>query len=137
MKETAKTAETDAPAAGSSDPAKPRRVRAKHLRPAELVAADAGPPPPVEITGERLELWRNVTRKWRLTPPDEALLRNAVEALERAARLAAVVERDGGSGIVLDRFGSPKPHPALQGERDFRGLAARILQQLTTRLEGA
>ncbi len=115
---------------------RPPLAQAKHLAPMQLIEAANDTPPRVELSGERLELFATVTKKWRLTIADEALLRNACEALERAARLAAVVEQDGGSGVVKDRFGIYKPHPALQGERDFRGLAARILQQLTARLDG-
>ena len=114
----------------------PKRCRAKHILLPELIQADPAAPPEIVLTGKRLELWKTVRQRWRLTTPDEALLRNACEALERAARLAAVVDQDGGSGVVKDRFGAYKPHPALQGERDFRGLAARILQQLNGRLEG-
>lgn len=115
----------------------PRKAksRAEHTLPQELIAAAAGAPPVVELTGARLELWDTVRRQWKLTIADEALLRNACEALERAAELAAVVDRDGGSGVVRDRFGAFKPHPAINGERDFRSLAARVLQQLTARLD--
>jgi|APCry1669189034_1035192.scaffolds.fasta_scaffold266759_2 hypothetical protein len=115
----------------------PRKAksRAQHTLAQELIAAATGAPPEIELTGARLELWNTVRKKWRLTIADESLLRNAAEALERAAELAAVVDRDGGSGVVKDRFGAFKPHPALNGERDFRGLAARILQQLTARLD--
>jgi hypothetical protein len=111
-------------------------AQAKHLLPQQLIEAVNDAPPPIALSGERLELLTTVKKKWRLSIADEALLKNGCEALERAARLAAVVEQDGGSGVVTDRFGCRKPHPALQGERDFRGLAARILQQLTTRLDG-
>jgi hypothetical protein len=113
----------------------PKRCRAKHTDPAVLIQAATSAPPVIQLTGARLELWNTVRRQWKLTVADEALLRNACEALERAAELAAVVDRDGGSGVFKDRFGSYKPHPALNGERDFRGLAARILQQLTARLD--
>jgi hypothetical protein len=113
----------------------PKRCRAKHTAAQELIQAATIAPPVIQLTGARLELWETVRRQWKLTIADESLLRNACEALERAAELAAVVDRDGGSGVVRDRFGAFKPHPALNGERDFRGLAARILQQLTARLD--
>jgi hypothetical protein len=113
----------------------PKRCRAKNTLPQVLIKAAAGAPPTVKLTGERLELWNVVRQKWQLSEPDEALLRNACESLERAAELSAVVDRDGGSGVVRDRFGAYKTHPALAGERDFRGLASRILQQLSARLD--
>jgi hypothetical protein len=44
------------------------------------------------------------------------------------------VNRDGPT--FKDRFNSVRVNPAAQLERDFRGLAARTLQQLATRFEG-
>jgi hypothetical protein len=112
-------------------------ARAKHTLPAQAVpqpaASDAGPPP-VVLTGERLRLWNDIRNRYELEAASEALLRNAVEALERAAEYAAQVQRDGGT--FTDRFGGVRVNPAAQLERDFRGLAARTLQQLAGRMEG-
>jgi len=100
-------------------------ARAKHTRKAkpQRLPAAATAPQAVALTGDRKRLWDS-----------EALLRTACESLERAAGYAAQVERDGGT--FVDRFGGVRVNPAANLERDFRGLAARTLQQLAARLEG-
>jgi hypothetical protein len=112
-------------------------ARAKHLQPAvpmPLAVDPATGPDPIALTGERLRLWNDVRARWQLEPASENILRNACESLERAAQYADQVQRDG--GVFKDRFGGIKAHPAAMLERDFRGLAARQLQQLAARMEG-
>lgn len=115
---------------------RPANARVKHNLPAEPVSLPATPdgPPPIELTGERRKLWDDVRSRWHLEPASENLLRNAAESLERAAQYAELVRQEG--GVFRDRFGGVKPHPAAMLERDFRGLAARQLQQLAARMEG-
>ena len=122
-------------------PSMPRKrepnARAKHQLPAVPIplAVDAPTAPePVVLTGERLRLWSDVRARWNLEPASENILRNACESLERAAQLAEQVTRDGAT--FKDRFGAVRVNPAAQLERDFRGLAARQLSQLATRMEG-
>jgi hypothetical protein len=88
-------------------------ARAKHQRPAEAI------PLPMTADGPSAS---------------ESLLRNACEALERAAILSEQVSREGAT--FKDRFGGFKVNPAATLERDFRGLASRTLSQLAARLEG-
>lgn len=112
-------------------------ARAKHRLPAQavpLVVDPAAAPVPVALTGERLKLWNDVRVRWHLEPASQSILRNACESLERAAQLAEQVTRDGAT--FKDRFGAVRVNPAAQLERDFRGLAARQLAQLATRMEG-
>jgi hypothetical protein len=116
---------------------RPPNARAKHTKPPEpqpLPGAAAAGPHPVVLTGEREKLWHDIRTRWHLEAASEALLRNACESLERAAQLAEQVNRDGAT--FKDRFGAVRVNPASQLERDFRGLAARTLQQLAARLEG-
>ncbi|MFN6191808.1 MAG: hypothetical protein ACK48S_12910 [Planctomycetia bacterium] len=118
-------------------PRKPGTSRAKHtleIMPHTLPVAGGDGPQPITLTGERLRLWDDVRSRWVLESASESLLRNACEALERAAQLAETVTRDG--PVFRDRFGGLKVNPAAQLERDFRGLASRTLQQLAARLEG-
>ena len=117
-------------------PRKPGTSRARHTLapvPQALPGVEAGPQP-VTLTGERLKLWRDVQARFVLEPASENVLRNACESLERAAQLAEQVNRDGAT--FKDRFGAVRVNPAAQLERDFRGLAARQLQQLAARMEG-
>jgi hypothetical protein len=112
-------------------------ARAKHQLPAEPVSLPAvavEADEPVVLTGARLELWRDLRARYQLDSASEALLKNGVEALERAHSLAQQVTRDG--AVFRDRFGGLKPSPAIQLERDFRSLATRTLSQLASRLEG-
>ena len=117
-------------------PRKPN-ARAKHTLP---MVPQATPgiggdgPAPVVLTGERAKLWRDVQAQFALEPASENILRSACEALERAAQAAEIVSRDG--TCFTDRFGAVRAHPAVAIERDFRGLAARQLQQLAARMEG-
>lgn len=111
-------------------------ARAKHQRPAEAIPLPmpADGPSPLPLTGERLRLWDDIRNRYVLEAASESLLRNACEALERAAILSAQVSRDGAT--FKDRFGGFKVNPAATLERDFRGLASRTLAQLAARLEG-
>jgi len=118
-------------------PRKPGTSRAKHtltMIPQVLPVAGADGPQPVTLTGDRKRLFNDVRAKFVLEPASERLLANACEALERSAQLAEQVNRDGAT--FRDRFGAIRVNPAAQLERDFRGLAARQLQQLAARMEG-
>lgn len=110
-----------------------RARRTRKAQPQPLIAAGDGPDA-VVLTGDRRRLWDDIRSRYVLEAASEALLRNACEALERAAEYAGQVQRDGGT--FVDRFGGVRVNPAANLERDFRGLASRTLQQLAARLEG-
>lgn len=117
--------------------ARPMNARAKHQRPAEAIPlptmTEEGPSP-LPLTGDRLRLWNDIRARYVLEAASESLLRNACEALERAAILSSQVSEEGAT--FKDRFGGFKVNPAASLERDFRGLASRTLSQLAARLEG-
>jgi len=118
-------------------PRKPGTSRAKHTAPMvphTLPSAAGDGQTAVVLTGERLRLWDDVRSRFVLEPASESILRNAVESLERAEQLAQQCTRDGMT--FRDRFGAVRVNPAAQLERDFRGLAARQLAQLASRMEG-
>ena len=91
-------------------------------------------PVSIVLTGERKRLWDDVRSRVDLESASESILRNACESLERAAQLSEQVDREGAT--FRDRFGGIKPNPAAMLERDFRGLAARQLASLASRMEG-
>ena len=91
-------------------------------------------PVSIVLTGERKRLWDDVRSRCDLESASESILRNACESLERAAQLSEQVDREGAT--FRDRFGGIKPNPAAMLERDFRGLAARQLASLASRMEG-
>jgi len=112
-------------------------ARVKHNRKAiaHPVSGIGGVDPvPVPLTGDREKLWTNLRAQYRLEPASEQLLLNACQSLERASQLAEQVSDQGMT--FTDRFGAIRVNPAAQLERDFRGLAARQLQQLAARMEG-
>ena len=118
-------------------PRKPGTSRAKHTLPATampLPSVTPDGPACIVLTGDRRRLLDDVRARYSLDAANEALLKNACEALERAAQLTEQVNRDGAT--FKDRFGAVRVNPAAQLERDFRGLAARTLQQLAARFEG-
>jgi hypothetical protein len=79
-------------------------------------------------------LWRDVHAGYELSAAECEVLRCALEALDRADAAAAIVKADGVT--VLDRYGSPKMHPAADVESRNRALFARLVQQLQVRLGG-
>lgn len=118
-------------------PRKPGTSRAKHVAPMvpmPLAGVGGDGPAPVVLTGERAKLWSDVRARFDLEPASETILRNACEALERAAQAAEQVTQDGAT--FRDRFGAVRAHPSINIERDFRGLAARQLEKLAARMEG-
>lgn len=134
MTTTSSTATSDAADnAGGSRRRDRSRYRAA-TKATPLPGATPAGPPPVKLTGDRLKLWNDIRSQWSVDLASEALLRNACESLERAAQLAEQVSEQGAT--FVDRFGGVRVNPAAQLERDFRGLAARTLQQLAARLEG-
>ena len=118
-------------------PRKTRASRAEHTLPPKampLPSVTPDGPACIVLTGDRQKLFDDIRNRYALDAANEALLKSACEAQERAAQYAALVSEQGGT--FRDRFGALRVNPAAQLERDFRGLAARTLQQLATRFEG-
>lgn len=63
-----------------------------------------------------------------LSPAQLELLRQALTSLDRADEAARVVAAEGAT--TLDRYGTPKMHPAVDIEARHRGLYARLMNQL-------
>ena len=103
-------------------------------QPAAETPSPLAAPVSIVLTGERKRLWDDVLSRFDLEMASESILRNACESLERAAQLSEQVDREGAT--FRDRFGGIKPNPAAMLERDFRGLAARQLASLASRMEG-
>ena len=118
-------------------PRKPGTSRAKHTLPPKampLPSVTPDGPACIALTGDRQKLFDDIRNRYALDAANEALLKSACEAMERAAQLTEQVNRDGAT--FKDRFGAVRANPAVLLERDFRGLASRTLQQLATRFEG-
>lgn len=76
-------------------------------------------------------LWRAVLEEFELSPAELELLRSALVALDRADAAAKVIDAEGVT--VLDRYGTPKMHPAVDVETRSRTLYGRFVAQLGVR----
>jgi hypothetical protein len=73
-----------------------------------------------------------VLADFELAPAELELLRCALVALDRADQAAAVVSAEGVT--VIDRYGTPKQHPACDVEARNRVIFARFVAQLGVKL---
>jgi hypothetical protein len=88
----------------------------------------AAPRAPAGLSRRSAKLWREVVDEFDLSPAELELLRNGLVALDRADTAGAIIEAEG--MVTLDRYGSPKMHPAVDVEARSRTLYARCLAQL-------
>ena len=72
--------------------------------------------------------WRAVLDEYDLSAAEVELLRNALSALDRADQAAAIVDAEG--VVTVDRYGSPKMHPACDVEARNRIIYGRFVAQL-------
>ena len=78
------------------------------------------PRPPADLSARSKRLWVAVLAGFELSPAELELLRSALISLDRADQAAEVVKRDG--VVVVDRYGTPKQHPACDVEARNRCL---------------
>jgi phage terminase small subunit len=95
------------------------------------LAADR--PAPQGYTTEARRLWRQVVQGWALDPPALVILDSACRALMRVRQAQELLGRDG--IVMTDRFGQPKPHPAVLVERDSKQTLLRNIRALNLDLE--
>lgn len=86
------------------------------------------PRAPGELSKRSARLWRAVLDEFELSPAEVELLRSALIALDRADTAGAVIAVEGVT--ALDRYGSPKMHPAVDVEARNRALFGRFVAQL-------
>jgi len=84
--------------------------------------------PPPHLCPETRAWCSDVDRDYELEPHHRRLLTLAAEAWDRASEARETIAKEG--AYYVDRFGSPKPHPALGIERDSRLGFARLVKQL-------
>ncbi|HEV2005531.1 MAG TPA: P27 family phage terminase small subunit [Candidatus Limnocylindrales bacterium] len=87
-----------------------RRAAPGHLRPATA------------------EWWDLLVDEFRFAEQDYPILEGACSAWDRAVEAREAIARDG--LVTLDRFGSPKVHPAASAERESLLVFARLLREL-------
>jgi hypothetical protein len=90
----------------------------------------SGPPPkpPKGLRPASRRLWRATIAAYACEPHHLAILEAACRELDRAERAEAMIAADG--EYTLDRYRSPKAHPALAVARSSRLAAARLLREL-------
>jgi len=91
------------------------------------------PKPPEHLEPETAEWWLRAAQDFELEGHHERLLTGAAEAWDRAQQARRILEEEG--IVVPDRFGQPKPHPAVAIERDSKALFARLLRELAFDVE--
>lgn len=88
----------------------------------------SAPKAPAGLSRRSGALWRSVLAEFELSPAEEELLRCGLVALDRADEAAKVIAAEGVT--TVDRYGSPKMHPAVDVEARSRTLFARVVAQL-------
>ena len=88
----------------------------------------SAPKAPDGLSTRARRLWRDVLAEYELSAAELEVLRSALVALDRADQAAAVVDAEG--VVVVDRYGSPKAHPATDIEARNRTIFARLVAQL-------
>jgi hypothetical protein len=86
------------------------------------------PKAPSGLSRRSCALWRAILVEFDLSAAELELLRSALVALDRADAAAKVIDAQGVT--VLDRYGSPKLHPAVDVEARSRALYGRFVAQL-------
>ena len=83
---------------------------------------------PSHLSARSKAIWKSIDQAYVLATHQKATLRLACEALDRADEAHAVLAAQG--AFYKDRFGTPRPHPALAVERDSRLAWARLIREL-------
>jgi len=91
------------------------------------------PRPPAHLSAAAKRWWRDTVHQFTLEPHHRMLLEAAATAWDRATDARVMIEAEG--AVVRDRFGQPKPHPAVQIESTALALFARLTVQLGLDLE--
>ena len=85
--------------------------------------------PPAHFSARTKAWWSKILSDYFLQDHHLALLRLACENLDRAEAAREEIEKNG--MIFVDRFGAPKPHPAVGIARDAAVTFARLVRELS------
>jgi phage terminase small subunit len=83
---------------------------------------------PDGLSKARVDLWDAIVRDFDLGDDTLEVLTMFCQCLDRYDEARAEIEKHG--AYYKDRFGSPKPHPAVAVERDCLVSAARLWREL-------
>lgn len=90
--------------------------------------------PPKHLEKATRAWWSEVIRVYELESHHLRLLEAACEAWDRTVQARKELEKHG-SITYKNRFGEPRPHPAVAIERDSKTLFARLLRELDLDVE--
>lgn len=92
----------------------------------QRTASEPAPPPYLAEAGRRF--WLQVVQEWELDVRSLALLAAACKQADRAAEAREILQQQ--PVVILDRFGQPKTHPAVDVERNASLAFVRILREI-------
>lgn len=96
--------------------------------PTGIPPAATAPPPPATLGEAGADLWRRVMSAYRIEDVGGLeMLAQCCAACDRAAALAALIERDG--AVIYSKYG-PRSHPAIKDEIACRGFIVRTVHRL-------
>ncbi len=91
--------------------------------------------PPQHLSPESADFYAHVADNFELELHHLKLLRLACEAWDRSQEAREIIS-DAGGPCFEDRFGQPRPHPAVRIQQESRSQFTRILRQLDLEGEG-
>jgi hypothetical protein len=98
--------------------------------PTGIPPAATAPPPPATLGEAGADLWRRVMSAYRIEDVGGLeMLAQCCAACDRAAALAALIERDG--AVIYSKYG-PRSHPAIKDEIACRGFCAPCIASGST-----
>ena len=93
------------------------------------------PQPPKHLTAQARQFWRSVCALFDLEEHNLDLLETACVQLQRASQARAIIDKEG--MVIADRFEQPKPHPAVELERQAAMAFVRIGRELGLSVEAS
>jgi phage terminase small subunit len=95
--------------------------------------SDGSPPAPKHLSSEAKKWWTAVNETYDLAPHELLLLQSAAESWDEMQRARATTAKEGQT--FVDRYGCPRPHPAVAIARDAKVTFNRTLRQLNLDVE--
>jgi phage terminase small subunit len=98
----------------------------RHMTP--VTPRPSVPRAPRHFTARTSKIWRATCKEWELDAAGLAVLRVALEALDRLEQARVIVAREG--LVIKTSRGTSRPHPALRVEREARAGFLMAMQRL-------
>ncbi len=89
--------------------------------------------PPKHLSAGAKQFWRSVVNLFELEEHNLDLLETACIQLARSEQARAIIDEEG--MVIKDRFQQPKPHPAVELERQAHLAFIRIGRELGLSVE--